>query len=112
MTSYVAVVGPNTVFPGSESISIKDLTDGTAYTIMVVEVKNSGIHCMEPRDLNFNQMVMTINPKSGQGFSCDHVGGAYILLGDGSACFLSDNTSPKTLRRLLKINDGEPLGKL
>lgn len=111
MTSYVVVVGPNTVFPGDQTISLfKDITDGSSNTIMVVEVENSGIHWMEPRDLNFDQIKMTINPKSGQGISSPHEGGVHVLFCDGRVKYLSDKTSPETLRRLLEINDGEPLG--
>ncbi len=44
MTSYVAVVGPETMWPGSQSTKLSDIGDGTSNTLMVVEIANSGIH--------------------------------------------------------------------
>jgi prepilin-type processing-associated H-X9-DG protein len=66
---------------------------------------------MEPRDLHVSQMASTINPKPGQGISSLHKGGAHILMGDGSARFVSDKTSPEVIRGLLTINGGEQVGK-
>lgn len=71
-TSYVAVVGPETAFPGTASTSVSDMKDGTANTLLLVEVTNSGIHWMEPRDLHVVQMSREINGKAGQGISGLH----------------------------------------
>lgn len=110
MTSYVAVVGPRTAFPGSESVSLKDISDGTSSVIAIVEVANSGIHWMEPRDLHVLQMATKVNPSVGQGISSPHKGGgAHALLCDGAVRSLADETAPETIRRLLEINDGEPV---
>src|SRR5262249_28073198 len=75
MTSYVAVLGPETAWPGDKPTKIRDFTDGTSQTLLVVEVANSGIHWMEPRDLHVLQMDHAINSKSGQGISSAHTGG-------------------------------------
>jgi len=40
-TSYVMVVGPNTISDGPHSVRYKDCTDGLSRTIMIVEVKDS-----------------------------------------------------------------------
>ena len=63
-TNYLAVVGPRTAFPGSVPTSFADVRDGAAGTIMVVEVANSGINWMEPRDLEMGAMSMVINDRS------------------------------------------------
>lgn len=110
-TSYVAVIGPNTMWPGSEPVKLGDVTDGTAKTLMVVEVANSGIHWMEPRDLHVLQMAPTINSSSGQGISSKHVGGAQGLLANGSARFFSDKLPAATLRDLLTRRGGENVGE-
>jgi hypothetical protein len=60
-TSYVVVVGPQTAFPGERCVSFGDIRDGTTTTVLVVEIKNSGIHWMEPRDLHVTQMNPRIN---------------------------------------------------
>jgi prepilin-type processing-associated H-X9-DG protein len=101
MTSYVAVVGAETIWPDSRSAAIRDITDGTASTIAIVEISNSGIHWMEPRDLHIAQMAPIINPKSGQGFSSRHSGGAHALLCDGSAVFFSEKISAESMRAWL-----------
>ncbi|MFH1923215.1 MAG: DUF1559 domain-containing protein, partial [Planctomycetota bacterium] len=47
-TNYVAIVGPDTAWPESNTTTVGDFTDGTSNTLLVVEVANSGIHWMEP----------------------------------------------------------------
>ncbi len=51
-TSYVAVVGPETLWPGDRAVRLDDVTDGLGNTLLVVEIANSGIHWLEPRDLH------------------------------------------------------------
>ena len=48
-TSYVAVVGPGTIWPGTVQVGNSQITDGTSNTLVLVEVTNSGINWMEPR---------------------------------------------------------------
>lgn len=106
-TSYVAVVGPQTMWPGEKATKFSDLKDGSSKTIMLVEVHNSGIHWMEPRDLHVTQMPMTINPPRGQGISSGHAHGAHVGFADGSVRFLTDKTSQATLRAALTPSGGE-----
>jgi len=110
MTSYVAVVGPETAWPESGTTSIRDITDGTSTTLLIVEVANSGIHWMEPRDLHVVQMAPTINPKSGQGISSPHAGGAQVLMADGTVRFISQTLTPELFRALLTRHGGETIG--
>lgn len=109
-TNYVAVVGPQTMWPGAKATKLTDLADGTSNTIMVVEVENSGIHWMEPRDLHVTQMPMVINPPSGQGISSAHVKCALVVFADGHTQALLNDIPPETLRALLTINGGEKIG--
>ncbi len=108
-TNYVAVIGPETAWPGSKCIGQNDIGDGTSNTILVVEVHQSGIHWMEPRDLHVIQMAPGINPKAGQGISSAHLGGAQVAFADGSTRFLSESIAPATLGKLLTIRGGESL---
>jgi len=78
-------------------------------TLQLVEVANSGIHWMEPRDLHVGQMAPTVNPRAGQGISSGHKGGAIGLLADGSVRFLSENLPAETIRGLLTIQGGETI---
>lgn len=106
-TSYVAVIGPRTCWPGETPLARDDITDPPDRTLHVLEVRDSGIHWMEPRDLNVAQMALTINPASGQGISSVHKAGAHGLRADGSAWFLSaEESRPEDVRRWLERDDG------
>jgi type II secretory pathway pseudopilin PulG len=108
-TNYVAVIGPETAWPGTRCIQMGDIGDGLSNTLLLAEVHKSGIHWMEPRDLHVLQMAPGINPKAGQGISSAHPGGAQVALADGSTWFLSESIAPATLRKLLTIRGGESL---
>lgn len=106
-TSYLAVVGPQTVWPGDESRSMQDVKDNPDATLLIVEVRNSGIHWMEPRDLHVSQMATTINPKRGQGISSHHEQCAHVITVDGMPARLPDELPPQDLEALLTIDGGE-----
>jgi prepilin-type processing-associated H-X9-DG protein len=110
VTSYVAVVGPETAWPESRTAAIRDIKDGTSNTLLIVEIVNSGIHWMEPRDLHVVQMARTINPKAGQGISSPHTGGAQVLMADGTVRFISEQLTAETIRALLTAHAGETIG--
>lgn len=107
MTNYVAIVGPETVWPGAGATARGDIQDGAANTLMVVEVANSGIHWMEPRDLHVSQMAPSVNAKSGQGISSRHTGGANVLIADGAVRFIPNHLSADELRAWLTAHAGD-----
>jgi hypothetical protein len=113
MTSYLAVVGPETAWPGAKAIALNKIKDGSDYTLLVVESHNSGIHWMEPRDLHTTQMPLAVNPTHGQGICSCHnqVNGrptlAQYVRCDGSVGVLKNDTPPATIRALLTIAGGE-----
>jgi prepilin-type processing-associated H-X9-DG protein len=128
-TSYVAIVGPETMWPGLESLSSRKLraaggesirisvvsSDHPPYswleprdlmsrTIMLVESADPTIHWMEPRDLAFDEASQGIRPRgSPTGISSFHPGGANVVYGDGYVRFLSEDTPPQMLRDALTI---------
>jgi hypothetical protein len=111
-TSYVAVVGPGTAWAGAKSVKFEEITDGISNTILLVEVHNSGIHWMEPRDLDASQMAMAINANPARkgvipGISSGHPGVAQAAMADGSVRALPDDTPPATVRAMLTIAGGE-----
>ncbi len=107
MTNYVAVVGPGTGWPVPGQTKFRDFTDGLSNSILVVEIADSGIHWMEPRDLKVEELALAINPKSGKGISSNHVGGACVCPADGSVRFLPSDMAADTLQKMIIINDGE-----
>jgi hypothetical protein len=107
-TTYVAVMGPQTMWPGEKSTSLSDVKDGPSNTIMLVEVHNSGIHWMEPRDMEMSQMSMTINSTAGPSISSDHMGGwAHVVFVDGDVRAIENGTQPAAIRAALTIAGGE-----
>lgn len=58
IANYFAVTGPGTVWPGPKSSRVSDAHNSDATTIQLVEVTDSGIHWMEPRDLTLNEALV------------------------------------------------------
>lgn len=132
-TSYVAIVGPETMWPGLESLSSRKLraADGKSIrisvvssdyppyiwfeprnlmsrTIMLVESADPTIHWMEPRDLTFDEASQGIRPQgSPTGISSFHPRGANVIYGDGHVSFLSEDTPPEKLRDELTITESK-----
>lgn len=106
-TDYVMVVGEGTISNGPEGTRINDIADGAANTIFCVEIAESGIHWMEPRDFVFNKMSFAINDCSGPSISSRHDGGANVLMADGSVRFLSNDTQPALVRAMLTVANNE-----
>ncbi len=95
LTDYVAVIGPNTAWPGAKGNKLTDFKDPSK-TILVVEVANSGIHWAEPRDLSIEKVA--------KGILSNHVGGFNAVFADGHVEFISDDIDPKKLAEMLEIN--------
>ena len=106
-TSYVMIVGPNTVSDGPHSVQFENITDGVSNTIMIVEVKDSHIHWAEPRDLAMEDMSFQINDPNGKGIGSHHPGKVNVAFADGLARFLEEDTPPNLLKSLITINGGE-----
>jgi hypothetical protein len=106
-TSYVAVVGPRTAWPGTQGSKLADFTDGPENTVLLVEMAGSGIRWSEPRDLCVAQMVARLNPPSGVGPSSRHVPrGVNVLFADGTVRSLRD-LPPEVIYALLSRDGGE-----
>jgi prepilin-type processing-associated H-X9-DG protein len=108
LTSYVAVVGAETVWPVPEAGNTRDVRDGVARTILLVEVEGAGIPWTEPRDLTVDEALRGINsagPKPKP--SSHHSRGANMLFCDGSVHLVPDHTSSEQLRALLTTSGGE-----
>jgi len=108
-TSYVAVVGEGTAWPGDRPLRIDEIKDDRATTIVLVEIASSGMIILEPRDLELDQLPLQINPPAGKGISSHHSGGAHVLMADGSVRFLPDDLPAEVLRAMLTINGGEEI---
>jgi hypothetical protein len=105
-TSFVAVVGPQTIWPGSERRRREDLGDGAHDTLMVVEVPDGQFLWMEPRDLEFDKMSFRINDGSGHGLGST-LGGARVVSADSTVRTLPEDYDATKLRARLTASGGE-----
>jgi hypothetical protein len=108
--NYVAVVGPRTMWPGETATKMADVKDGTSNTLLIVETYGTGIHWMEPLDLDAVQMSMAINPPRGSGISSMHPKVAQAAFVDGSVRALAEDTPLPVVRAMLTIDGGEKAG--
>jgi hypothetical protein len=105
MTNYVVVIGDKTMFGPNRFCRLRDIRDGTANTIMIVETSNP-VHWMEPgNDLRFETLSRQIN-SGPQSISSNHPQTANVATADGAAHALSNDLPPEMLESLLMINDG------
>ncbi len=100
MTDYVAVVGTQTAWPGNRGLKRSEITDDPSSTILVLEVADSRIHWMEPKDPTLDEILAC-------GLSSHHQGFVNALFADGGVRRIRTDVSRETLKALLTINGGE-----
>ncbi len=98
-TSYLFVTGAGTMFEAGQQIDFSKITDGTANTLMFVEVKNSGIKWAEPRDFDASPAAASLP-------AGNHVTGNNVGMADGSVRSLPPGTP---IRPYATRNGGEPV---
>ena len=103
MTSFVAVTGPGTLFPGGDGVTSADITDGAAVTIAITETETMDIPWTEPRDLDARTMSMIINDMKRASISGQHTFGANASFADDSIHFLRNEIAPAELSALMTI---------
>jgi hypothetical protein len=103
-TNYLTIRGKDTAFPGEQGVKLADITDGTANTIMLVEVSDrKAVIWTKPDDFEFNEK----NPIDG--LLGLWPGGFLAAMCDGSVRTISGTIDPAVLKNLFIRNDGNPL---
>lgn len=98
LTTYVAVVGPDTMFPGSTPRT-RDQVMHTVSTICIVEVDaDRAIHWMSPHDITLEDVLAEWPAKKSY-----HPGGAMAGYLDGSARLLPQDIDRGELRNDLMV---------
>ena len=101
-TTYLAPKGKGLAWEGKKGMKIRDFTDGTSNTILLVEAKESNaVVWTKPEDLEVDMKEPLKALKSAV------AGGFHILLADGSVRFVSDMIDVETFKKLLTRNGGE-----
>ena len=117
ITDYLMITGPGTVGDGPKGVSIKDISDGSSNTIIVIEVANSGINWMCPRDYDIAAAGWTNGPEEKKpsdskgrpmlsSYHTERVQAAFV---DGNVKGLRKDIDPELLKGLFTINGGEDL---
>jgi type II secretory pathway pseudopilin PulG len=104
-TSYVDVVGPDTLFPGEASFD--GVIHNPSQTIVVVELANSGIRWMEPRDLDVAELAAIVDGLSGKSLSNHRPGAVHAVMADGTVYDLT-GLSLEELRTLTSTARDKP----
>lgn len=107
LTTYLAVVTPNSCFRPSESVRFPDISDGLGQTLAVIEVdKDHAIPWMSPSDAD-EQLVLSRRESK----RLVHDGDANALFLDGHVQILPRDTPADKLRAMISIdgNDGAVL---
>jgi hypothetical protein len=112
-TSYCAVVGPGFVFQPGQPRRTDQIRDGLQNTLLVVEISNSQINWLEPKDINPTQLALGLNSVSRGGMNSQHEGGTVgVAFADGQCAQLSEVTSPEELHAMATIAGGEPVNQV
>jgi len=107
-TRYLAPRGKATIFPGTETVKLRDVTDSASNTIMVVDAGDeNAVVWTKPDDWDVDPEPSTPGVFSSHTARIDN--GSYCLFADGSVRFVPETMSPRLLRALLTRNGGEVL---
>ena len=115
-TNYLAVVGPNTAWPGSTGRHLSTFSDGTSETIVVVEAGEPQVLWMEPRDLTYDEALKSLSGENGNSrhdghwlttFFTERFAGRQIVALDGHCRFVEGNLPSRYWADGLVVNDGK-----
>jgi hypothetical protein len=101
-TDYVAVVGPDTMWPGRERVKLRLEPGCNPETILLIEMPDSDYRCLEPRFPTVDEFIARIKSPTGKGIRCIHRKGLAYLTIAGNVRWFSPDTDPETIRRLLR----------
>ena len=101
MTAWQVVVGPDTLFPGSQCRTLHDVTRGKSDTAMVVE-STAGVCWMAPLDLPFEALEHgVVSAKSGiLGIGSYHNSGVNAAMANGNVDFFPNSQSLEDVKML------------
>ena len=101
-TVYLALQGPKTIFEGGKGKTIGEIRDGTANTILLVEVDPAkAVEWTKPEDFTYDSVdpLIGLRSRSKQGF--------HAAFADGSVRFISNMINPQTFLAMLTATGDE-----
>jgi len=105
-SSVLAITGPGTIFNECKGKFPRECAPDAPDAILLIEVPKSGIHWMEPGDLELGTIKKTIVGPSGEirGTFAD---GVFVAFADGEVWFLSKTVPFSKLKRFFTIKGAE-----
>jgi prepilin-type processing-associated H-X9-DG protein len=91
--NYAFLTGTGAMFEAGKPVRLRDITDGTSNTIMLMEVQSTGSSWAAPGDVDIAQLAGGLPPGN-------HPGGGQVVLADGSVRFLSQTIDPNILKAM------------
>ena len=101
-TSYLAIVGHNSVFDGENRNRLQDVADGAEQTIIIVESAGGGVPWLAPTDFDIRR-----SDSKGGIRSRHSAAGAHVLMADGSVYPLADYVPLEVVEAMISISGGE-----
>ncbi len=101
-TTYVAVVDPSSIFPGSTAVTFGQVADGLSNTLFVVETDDTNaVNWMSPDDISLQTFA------AAGGSRHPHIGGWNVVFADGAVTFLANDSSPSVRQAIVSIAGSE-----
>jgi prepilin-type processing-associated H-X9-DG protein len=110
MTSYVAIVGPRSAWPAPQVSKLAEFKN-PAKTILVLELPNSGVNWLEPRDLFVGQLKEGLGAIVPPDSLPPYSDGFEALFADGHVETLPANIDPQVLSEMLEVDPGGDTSK-
>jgi hypothetical protein len=108
-TSYMVLVGPQTLFPGRTTSRTGNITDDRAMTILVAEIPVAGVVWTEPKDLNATRMQFSIQSGMSGEIGSYHPKGAHVVMVDGTVRFIDQLFAADYLQSMSTPQGGEDI---
>lgn len=118
-TSYFVAVGPTAPFLGSMGRPFKEISDGTANTILLIEASGLERNWMDPQDVTLEEAVelLTTKPRSGHRVASDglftttyfETSTRNVVFCDGHVVYMDQLKDSDIARALLTCAGGEQL---
>ncbi len=104
-TVYQVIVDPESAFPGAETVSLQQITDGTSNTFVIVETPaDRAVEWMSPNDTDLSGLL-SVNEKS----KLVHTGVFQAAYADGRVTVIPVATKAEMRRSLATIAAGDSL---
>jgi len=107
-TPYLAIVGAGTAWPGAKTTKHSDFTVSGKNTVLIVEVANSSIDWMEPRDMPFEQAIRGVHSNDTSGLSSYFTDGIHTLTAASNGGTLPVGIELDALASRIKIRPEVP----